>query len=73
LLELVDLDRRYASRQPHRLSGGAASGSAREGARPAPAVVLLDEPFSGTRRVAAVGDPGGRARGPRRRGQPPSS
>jgi iron(III) transport system ATP-binding protein len=47
-LDLVGLDRRYAGRQPHRLSGGEQRRVALARAlAPRPAVVLLDEPFSG--------------------------
>src|SRR5262245_53113405 len=47
-LDLVGLDRRYAGRQPHQLSGGEQRRVALARAlAPRPAVVLLDEPFSG--------------------------
>ena len=54
-LDLVGLDRRHAGRQPHHLSGGEQRRVALARAlAPRPAVVLLDEPFSGL-------DPGLRA------------
>jgi len=47
-LDLVGLDRRYAGRQPHQLSGGEQRRVALARALASrPAVVLLDEPFSG--------------------------
>jgi iron(III) transport system ATP-binding protein len=47
-LELVGLDRAYTDRQPHQLSGGEQRRVALARAlAPRPAVVLLDEPFSG--------------------------
>jgi iron(III) transport system ATP-binding protein len=47
-LELVGLDRSYAGRGPHELSGGEQRRVALARAlAPRPAVVLLDEPFSG--------------------------
>jgi iron(III) transport system ATP-binding protein len=47
-LDLVGLDRTYAERQPHQLSGGEQRRVALARAlAPRPAVVLLDEPFSG--------------------------
>lgn len=48
VLELVGLDQSYASRRPHELSGGEQRRVALARAlAPRPAVVLLDEPFSG--------------------------
>src|SRR3954468_14653728 len=47
-LELVGLDKRYASRQPGQLSGGAQRrGALGRALPPPPAAVLPDEPFSG--------------------------
>ena len=48
VLELVGLDRSYAGRRPHELSGGEQRRVALARAlAPRPAMVLLDEPFSG--------------------------
>jgi iron(III) transport system ATP-binding protein len=48
VLDLVGLDQSYASRRPHELSGGEQRRVALARAlAPRPAVVLLDEPFSG--------------------------
>jgi iron(III) transport system ATP-binding protein len=48
VLDLVGLDREYASRRPHQLSGGEQRRVALARAlAPRPRVVLLDEPFSG--------------------------
>ena len=71
--DLVGLDRSYAARQPNQLSGGEQRRVALARAlAPRPAVVLLDEPFSGldaalraeTRVGRARRDGGGRARPP---------